>query len=75
MRVLYYGDSIRQFENELAFDKFVGLEYSSDHSSINDNGLDPKLLISIGLLLIIGAAGFYYYNMKKQREKAISEQL
>lgn len=71
MKVLYYGDSIRHFENELAFDKFVGQGYSSDQSSTNDNELDQKLFIGIGLLILMGAVGFYYYNLKKQREKLL----
>ena len=75
MKVILYNDCIRHFDSELEFERFVGLGCSPENSNRFDSGLDSKLLIGIGLLLIIGAAGFYYYNMKKQREKAISEQL
>ncbi len=68
MRVTLYGDSIRHFDNELAFERHHRNQQLPTNSMLSQNDSNTKMFLVIGVLVIIGAICFYYYSLEAQKK-------
>lgn len=69
MKVIHYGNSIRYFDNELVFEKHQRTQNLPTNSAASQNDSNSKMLLVIGVVVIIGAICFYYYNLDAQKQK------
>lgn len=69
MKVIHYGDSIRHFDNELAFDRHQRNQQLPTKSVLSQNDSNSKMFLVIGVVVIIGAICFYYYSLEAQKKK------
>lgn len=69
MKVIHYSDSIRHFDNEVAFERHQRNQQLPTNSMLSHNGSNTNLFFLLGVVVIIGAICFYYYSLEAQKKK------
>lgn len=69
MKVIYYGDGITHFYNELAFEQHQRTQNLPTNTKLSQNDSNSKMFLVIGLVVAIGAIWYYYYSLEAQKKK------
>ncbi|QGW28884.1 hypothetical protein [Phnomibacter ginsenosidimutans] len=68
MKVIHYSNSIRHFDNELAFERHQRNQQQPTNSTAWQNDSNTNMFLVIGVVLIIGAIWYYYYSLEAQKK-------
>ena len=69
MRITLYGDYVRHFDNELAFEQHQRTQNLPTKSTASQNDSNSKIFLVIGVVVVIGAIWYYYYSLEAQKKK------
>lgn len=69
MRITLYGDYVRHFDNELAFERHQRTQNLPTNSTASQNDSNTNMFLVIGVVVVIGAICFYYYSLEAQKKK------